>query len=261
MSVNVAGNISDATGSGIDNVVVNFVAVTPSSSSLMASATTNAGNFVASVPDGSYVLTPVLAGYVFTPANCVVTVAGIPTGGNNFVAAPINYGRVLQQLLPEGMPWLAAPGSNFGNLLDGLGTRFDAFKQSADSLLQEFDPRTTLALLPDWEVTYGLPGTNPNPPQTIPDRRAALWAAQVSGQTPTTTFFILLALSVGYTVTITSNAFPPMVANSLCNAVLNPWGGAFAWIVNCHHGARDAYFQWLIQQFCPAHTSVSFVYT
>jgi uncharacterized protein YmfQ (DUF2313 family) len=86
------------------------------------------------------------------------------------------------------------------------GKALDLALGYADMLLQEADPRTTAAMLADWERVYGLPDpyiTAAGISQSFAERRAALVAKVVmqGGQSPA--FFIGLAASLGYTITIT----------------------------------------------------------
>lgn len=166
-------------------------------------------------------------------------------------------GPVLKQLLPPGPAFDAQPGSNMEQLLDGLGTFFDRWNVIADELLTEFDPRTTTNFLSNWETIYGLPGTNPTPPATVPARQAALWAKEQGYATVTPAYVIGLAAALGYTITISARCFPVAYATAPCfPTVLNndPW--AYVWIVNYVPGAQDATLKWTINNVCPSNTLV-----
>ncbi|NVM78913.1 uncharacterized protein YmfQ (DUF2313 family) [Duganella sp. SG902] len=54
------------------------------------------------------------------------------------------------------------------------GRQLDAVQASAAVLLQEMDPRTTVALLDDWERVYGLPDEGLMAATTVEERQARL---------------------------------------------------------------------------------------
>lgn len=86
------------------------------------------------------------------------------------------------------------------------GAALDIAMASADQLLDEADPRTTYALLTDWERVYGLPEScvvAAGIAQTSAERRAALVAKEAMTGGQSRDFFIGLAATLGYTITIT----------------------------------------------------------
>jgi uncharacterized protein YmfQ (DUF2313 family) len=184
-------------------------------------------------------------------------------------ALNMSYGDILRQHLPQGPAWAALDGGELKNFLDGLGETFEQAKLRFLDLLEEFDPRTTTDLLPDWERVYGLPGDNPSPPTTLADRRAALWAKMLGYSDPTPAYFISLAAALGYTATITQRVYPVCVCNSPgtltnspasgCTSLLydDPW--AFVWTINAtSQPTVDATLEWLVRSIAPDHTLVTF---
>jgi uncharacterized protein YmfQ (DUF2313 family) len=159
------------------------------------------------------------------------------------------------------------------------GRALDHAQGSADQLLEEADPRTTAALLPDWERNYGLPE-----PEVVAlgitlsfqERRAALVTKVVmqGGQRPA--FFIALAASLGYAITITQ-CHPQTTEDDTEYAVRDePY--RFIWYVNAPTATvRDlsseddsemATAVWgnelleaTINRYKPAHTYVLFAYS
>ena len=67
------------------------------------------------------------------------------------------------------------------------------------------DPSRSLEMLREWETVWGLPDPCTGALSTLQERRAALMARimSVGGQSPG--YFIRLAATLGYTITITEN--------------------------------------------------------
>ncbi len=80
----ISGNVTDqASGVGLADVVLHM-----SGASTASTATGPSGGYeFSSLPDGSYTVTPALAGYVFSPASISISVNGGDVAGQNFVAA------------------------------------------------------------------------------------------------------------------------------------------------------------------------------
>lgn len=113
------------------------------------------------------------------------------------------YARQILGLLPPGDGLLRDADSEVFDLALSLGEEPARVSGRADDLIREADPSTTLELLPEWEAMLGLPETCTTEAQSIEERRLAVVAklTTVGAQTPA--FYIALAASVGYVVTIT----------------------------------------------------------
>jgi uncharacterized protein YmfQ (DUF2313 family) len=175
------------------------------------------------------------------------------------------YGNILRQLLPEGPVWEVPERSELEGLLNGLGDVFAEAEARGVDLLEEFDPRTTTEMLPDWERVYGLPGTNPNPPTSTADRRAALHAKMLGYGDPTPQFFVDVAAAIGYAVVITmyKATHGPFVPGSPVGDPLTSTaaGWPFHWIVTTPSGAHNSTLVWMFESLKPDHTTVEFVFT
>ncbi|MFS8930939.1 YmfQ family protein [Cupriavidus taiwanensis] len=142
-----------------------------------------------------------------------------------------NYRQQLLRLLPEGPAWPQDEGDLAVRVLNALAQTYLVVHQSAEQLHGEADPRSTAALLDDWERNYGLPDECMEPEVPAADRRARLtqkvgWSGGQSRQ-----FFIEFLAALGYPgCTITE--YRPFRANSKCNASLNQGGWRYAWRVN-----------------------------
>jgi uncharacterized protein YmfQ (DUF2313 family) len=145
---------------------------------------------------------------------------------------------------------ITAETTAYGNALDAANT-------SADSLLPEFDPRTTTLMLPDWERVYGLvAGT-----LTVAQRQAALAARRLAAGGSSIAFFIVLAASLGYTADISGVQVHTVNSDVEYPLYDAPW--RFVWTVHAHANAGAvpaAALEALINQLKPAHTCAVFTY-
>lgn len=83
------------------------------------------------------------------------------------------WGDALLQQMPRGRAWPRDPDANLPKYVMGFAKRLAELELSADQLLLEMRPETTVNLLPEWEEYLGLPecGTTV---QTFEMRRAAV---------------------------------------------------------------------------------------
>jgi uncharacterized protein YmfQ (DUF2313 family) len=145
----------------------------------------------------------------------------------------------------------------------------------ASELVAESIPDRTTELLSEWERMAGLPDPCSGPADGLEARRAQLVQRLTSrgGQSPA--YFIQLAATLGYTITITE--FQSFTCQSYCDASLDtdPW--RHTWRVDapavtviemsCESGCDEAIRTWgneplecLIRRLRPAHTHVLFGY-
>ncbi len=113
------------------------------------------------------------------------------------------YREQLKALLPPGQAFPRDPGTTLHDLLDGMSIELARLDVRASVLPQEVNPAVSLELLSDWERVAGLPDKCSGViEETLQGRRNALLTKLTStgGQSPA--YFIELAASLGYTVTI-----------------------------------------------------------
>jgi len=115
-----------------------------------------------------------------------------------------DYVQGFNNLLPTGPAWPRSQDTVLQNVIKGLADLWgDPVETSAANLLTiESDPRTTTALLPDWERAFGLPDKCLAEPLTVGDRRTALVVRMTMLGAQSRAFFIGLAAAIGYTITI-----------------------------------------------------------
>lgn len=122
------------------------------------------------------------------------------------VKSPADYLEQLQALLPFGPAWPHDAQVAMTRVLSAWAEEFSRVDARLASLMDEADPRTTNELLTDWERVAGLPDPCTlaiGGEQTVAQRRAALVArlTGAGGQTPA--YYIALAASLGFVITIT----------------------------------------------------------
>jgi len=190
-----------------------------------------------------------------------------------------DYLLAMQGLLPPGAAWSKDPDAYTTRLLGGLAQEMARVDGRTAGLLEEADPRTTAELFADWERVAGLPddcvtafaGT-----QTVDQRRAALVGrlATLGGQSRA--YYIALAASLGYTVSITE--FVPHTVDSTVDDPLydTPW--TYAWQVNAPLNTityadvdstvdeplaswGSSLLECVLARVRPAHTTLIFAYT
>lgn len=137
-----------------------------------------------------------------------------------------NYLRMLQSLLPKGRAWNRAEGSVLTEFLTAMAAEFVRVETRVDALLKERDTRTTTELLGDFEVDLGLPDECSDLALIIQRRRRMVHSKTVMFGRQDKQYFIDLAASLGYTVTITEGA-----------------AGTFQWYVNVSYGSEWVFFR------------------
>lgn len=187
------------------------------------------------------------------------------------------YARQLKALMPPGPAWQGERETAIARLLLAVADELARVDGRAEALVREWDPRTALETLPDWERVLGLPNPCVTEAQTVEARRAAVTAklTKLGGQSRQ--FFIELAAALGYAITITE--FRPFRAEqSAAGDSLTNGDWVHAWQVNAPETTTDSFLagrsvageplrSWgneelecVITARKPAHTHVLFAY-
>lgn len=190
-----------------------------------------------------------------------------------------DYLAHLQALLPQGPAWPTDADAELTKLLTAWADELARVDGRAAELVEEADPRTTAELLADWERVVGLPdacvaalaGT-----QTTAQRRAALVGKLTTIGGQSAAYYIALAASLGYTITVTEFTLHDVEDDVEHPLTGPPW--QFAWQVNAAldtvgqlavtDTVEDPLAWWgnellecVINRLKPAHTHVLFAYT
>lgn len=114
------------------------------------------------------------------------------------------YVALLKNLLPRGIAWPRDLQTYFHKLFQALADEMVRFDQRISvDLVNEADPNTTLELLEDWERIVDLPDdTQLALGTTVAQRRADILRKLTFRGGQSKKFFVDLAATFGYTVTI-----------------------------------------------------------
>ncbi|SUY95377.1 phage tail protein [Citrobacter freundii] len=125
-----------------------------------------------------------------------------------------------------------APDNPQSNLAKALAKSFQRVDASAISLLAGSFPATALELLPEWEESLGLPDNcTIGETYTIERRRQAVVSRLVGKGSLSKQFYIHLAKTLGYDITI--EEFRQARAGfSVCGEAINGDDWSFVWRVN-----------------------------
>lgn len=141
-----------------------------------------------------------------------------------------SYASQLAKLLPRGLLWAETASNKIGSLIDAMAAEMARIDARSDDMLNEADPRTTFELLPDWERNYGLPENCSLEAQNLEQRIEALVAKVNFEGSLSIPFFIDLAASIGFEITITE--FDVYTFESNVEAPFYGVEWRYAWQVN-----------------------------
>lgn len=184
------------------------------------------------------------------------------------------YFQALQALLPPGKAFPRDQQGDMQATLMAFADELARVDARVDNLIDEADPRTTLEMSAEWEAILDL-SEFASLLNTITDLRLALTSklTEVGGQSRA--YFIGLAASLGYTVTITE--FRPYTCETPIDQGVYQDEARFVWQVNapettirestCQAPCGDPIRSWgnqmlecAITKRKPAHTTVIFAY-
>lgn len=194
----------------------------------------------------------------------------------NYSAA--DYLTALQALMPRGRVWPKDADTTQAQALSGLTPTYARNNARASNLLVDAFPASVEELLPEWELTLGLPDPCAGLAPTIQLRRAQVLARFSANGGQDVQYFIQMAANLGYAVSVTQFA-PFRFGQSTFGTPMYEPDWAFAWQVNAptfsvHNfqfgtdtfGEPFAYWsnnvlQCELQRYAPAHTHVLFSYS
>lgn len=189
-----------------------------------------------------------------------------------------NFLAAFQALLPTGAIWPRDPESVQAQTLQALVRGYTRNAASGLGLLADALPVQPVMMLPEWQATLGLPDpcAGPSPTLQVAQKQVNARFVASGGQTPA--YFIQVAASLGYPITITQ--FAPFRAG--VNTAGEPaYGPSWAdtWQINAptftieyfvagDSTAGDPLATWgntvlqcEMQRLSPAHTALIFNYS
>ena len=183
----------------------------------------------------------------------------------------------LRALMPTGRVWPASPDAIQSQALAGFAPSFERSSDAAGGLLVDSFPATATNLLPEWEETLGLPDPCAGEAPTLQTRRQQVVAKLTALGGQSATYFIGLAATLGYTITIVNRC-----ARRYRGTMGGLYGGdpwSYTWEVHSpltslsrrtygQSAYGEPYATWqntvlecVINEYAPAHTLVTFIYS
>ncbi|OPY15601.1 MAG: hypothetical protein A4E66_00005 [Syntrophus sp. PtaB.Bin001] len=183
-----------------------------------------------------------------------------------------DYLNAFLQLLPPGWVYPRSLSGTLADTLKALADELGRVDARVDDLLDEADPRTTLEMLTDWEDVCGLA---PDSDSLLYSRRNAVVRQLRYRGGQSRAYFIALAASLGYSITITE--FRPYTCITPIDQGIYNEECRFVWQVNapettiieatCESPCNEPLRSWgnevlesAISYLKPAHTTVIFSY-
>lgn len=105
-------------------------------------------------------------------------------------------------LMPQGVAWPRQEGTDQHKVLAGIAATLTRLRRRARALLVDAFPATAYELLPEWELTLGLPDPCAGPAPTLQERRAQVTARLAGEGGQSVPFLIAHAATLGYEITI-----------------------------------------------------------
>ncbi len=161
----------------------------------------------------------------------------------------------LQAYMPRGKAWPTDPAATLTAVLYGLAAGPTALVASANGLLVDAFPSTTVDLLTEWQSTLAQPDpAGPTPASTAQAQQFVVAKfATPGGQSIDS--FVALAAAYGITVSVTQCA-PFRAGQSRAGQPCGTTDWFHAWYVNIP--TADAAYAGLLASAAPAHTILNF---
>lgn len=185
------------------------------------------------------------------------------------------YRHQLFSLLPPGDAFPREDGTELSLFLYAVAIELSRLDGRAQDLLAESYPLTSDETLTDWERITGLPAACILSDQTKQERREAVHTKLGTVGAQSRKFFINLAASIGYEITI--KEFRPMKCVDDCTSRVYSKDWVHVWevnapevtvkILNCGGACDEPLRKWsnellecMMSQFQPAHTQILHTY-
>lgn len=184
-------------------------------------------------------------------------------------------------LMPRGRAWAKYVGSNMSTALATLMPTYELSSLAATNLLYDIFPANTLALIPEWQKSLGLPDPCSGDVSTTDQQRAQIVARFIAAGGQSIPFIIAYALNLGFVITITENDLGFLMGiNALGDGAFGSDTDIFIWTVNAPlyglhffemgvnvmndflgYFDENTVLECEIRALAPAQTFVNFLYT
>ncbi|MDW3683959.1 DUF2313 domain-containing protein [Cupriavidus sp. CV2] len=193
------------------------------------------------------------------------------------VLTSADYLRAFQALMPRGRVWNTEPDSIQTKTAAGLTVSYAVQTARSNNLLIDAFPATTYELLPEWELTLGLPDPCAGPSASVQERRQQVVARLSNSGGQSAGYFIGLAQKLGYEAEVENHA-PFRCGQSCAGQSVGSTDWFFTWTLHAPSAsvtrfragqstAGEALGTWgnavlecEIKEAAPAHSIVLFAY-
>lgn len=142
-----------------------------------------------------------------------------------------DFHAALWNLMPRGRAWSRDPGSVQDLVLASLAPSYQRQCAASINLLAAAFPATAIDMIPEWQLTLGLPDPCAGPAPTLIQQRQQIVARLVNSGGSTVAYYTDLAAQLGYTITITNNA-PFRCGQSHCGSAVGGSEWFFQWTIH-----------------------------
>lgn len=182
-----------------------------------------------------------------------------------------------QGLMPPGAVWPRDSDAVQTQVLSAFTPTYTRSAARAVNLLSDAFPVAPVELLPEWELTLGLPDPCAGVSPTLQQRQQQVNARFIASGGQSVDYFVSIAAALGYTITITQ--FSPSRFGQPFGGTFGGTAWAFAWQVNAptftvepflfgRDSFGEPFAQWgntVLQcellRLAPAHTTLIFSYS
>jgi uncharacterized protein YmfQ (DUF2313 family) len=191
--------------------------------------------------------------------------ASVLGAGDGVLPRVERYARQLKQLLPPGALWWLDPGSWLSTQILAIGDELARVDARGETLVDEWDPRTALETLPEWERVLGVPD-GATPLSSITAERQAAAARKLAARGgQTAAYFVELAARLGFVVTIVETVAHTWrmdvdLSQSTATLAVSEFRAGSARAGDRVANRSVAELESVINQAKPAHTVVLFAY-
>lgn len=141
-----------------------------------------------------------------------------------------DFVNALQGLLPPGSVWPRDQDAVLTATLNGLAPTFERQAARSRDLLIDVNPATTVELLPEWELSLGLPDPCAGVSPTLQQRRAQVVARFATSGGQSIPYYVSFAEDLGYAIDTIEYA-PFRCGESTCGDALGGEDWCYTWSI------------------------------
>jgi uncharacterized protein YmfQ (DUF2313 family) len=143
-----------------------------------------------------------------------------------------DYKAALLSLLPTGRVWPKDPDAVQNDVLDGLAPTFVRLDARAQALLVDAFPASSLELLPEWELSLGLPDACEGEDQILQVRRAQVVNRLVNAGGQSIPYYLAALGRLGYADATVQEYSPFRTDIDVADSILYEESWAHAWQIS-----------------------------